>query len=139
VGILDRQILFSSAQAVTATAASTDVIDLGSVRDIGAGEPSAVLVQVTEAFDNLTSLGVTLQTSTTENFASPVQLTAGTIALADLTVGRKFSIGPIPGGVLRYLRLYFTVTGSAPTTGRITGGVAVAGAHQDTALYADSL
>jgi hypothetical protein len=137
VGILDRQILFSSAQAVTATAASTDVIDLGSVRDVGAGEPSTVLVQVTEAFDNLTSLTVALQTSTTENFASPVQLTAGTIALADLTVGRKFSIGPVPGGVLRYLRLYYTVTGTTPTVGKVTGGVT--GAHQDTTTFPDAV
>jgi hypothetical protein len=139
VSILDRQVLFSNEQAITTTAASTDIIDLGSTRDIGAGELSTVLVQVTTAFDNLTSLGVALQTASAENFASPVQLTAGTIALADLTVGRKFSIGPIPGGVLRYLRLYYTVTGSSPTVGKITAGVGVDGVHQDTALYADSL
>jgi hypothetical protein len=139
VSILDRQVLFSNDQAITATAASTDIIDLGSVRDVGAGEPSAVLVQVTTAFDNLTSLGVALQTASAENFASPVQLTAGTIALADLTVGRKFSIGPVPGGVLRYLRLYYTVTGSAPSVGKVTAGVAADGAHQDSTVYADSL
>jgi hypothetical protein len=67
------------------------------------------------------------------------QLTTGTIALASLTVGAKFSIGAVPRGVLRYLRLAYTVTGSAPSTGKVTAGVAVDGANQDTAIYADAL
>ena len=82
---------------------------------------------------------VALQTSSTENFASPVQLTAATIALASLTAGAKFSIGTIPRGALRYLRIYYTVTGSSPSVGKITAGVAVDGANQDTAIYADAL
>jgi hypothetical protein len=113
---LDRQILFSNEQAITASAASADVIDLGSSRDIGAGEPVMVLVQVTQSFDALTSL-----------------------PLASLTAGARFTAGPVPGGVLRYLRLYYTVTGSNPTTGKITAGCGVEGVHQDTAIYPDSL
>jgi hypothetical protein len=54
--VLDRQVLFSNDQAITATAASTDIIDLGSSpRDVGAGEMSTVLVLVTEAFNNLST------------------------------------------------------------------------------------
>jgi hypothetical protein len=139
MGYLDRQILFSSEQAITASAASTDVIDLGSSRDVGAGEPIMVLVQVTQAFDALTTLTVALQTSATENFASPVQLTAQTLALASLTAGAKFAIGPVPRGVLRYLRLYYTVTGTTPTAGKITAGAGTEGVHQDTAVYPDAL
>jgi hypothetical protein len=130
--------LFSNEQAITASAASTDIIDLGSSRDVGAGEMDTVLVQVVTSFDALTSLTVALQTSSTENFASPVQLTEATLSLASLTAGAKFSIGTVPRGVLRYLRLYYTVTGSSPTV-KITAGVAVDGVHQDTAIYADSL
>ena len=139
MSILDRQILFSNEQAITASAASTDVVDLGANRDIGAGEPLYVLVQVMQAFDNLTSLTIALQTSATENFASPVQLTARTVALASLTAGATFSVGPVPGGTLRYVRLYYTVTGTTPTTGKITAGIGVEGVHQDTAIYPDSL
>jgi hypothetical protein len=139
MSVLDRANLFSNDQAITATAASTDVIDLGSSpRDVGSGEPVTVLVQVTETFNNLTSLTATLQTSSTEAFSVPVQLTAATVALADLTVGRKFSIGAVPRGVLRYIRLAYTVTGSAPSTGKITAGLG-ADVHQDTAIYADAL
>ena len=135
MSILDRQVLFSNEQAITTTAASTDIIDLGSTRDIGAGELSTVLVQVTTAFDNLTTLGVALQTSSTEAFSVPIQLTAATLPLASLTAGARFPITTVPGGTLRYLRLYYTVTGSAPTTGKITAGVGVETVHQDTALY----
>ena len=66
-------------------------------------------------------------------------LAAGTIALASLVAGAKFSIGPVPGGVLRYLRLAYTVTGSAPSAGKITAGVGVDGVHQDTTVLPDSL
>jgi hypothetical protein len=45
----------------------------------------------------------------------------------------------LPGGVLRYIRLYFTVTGSAPSTGRITAGAGTETVHQDTAIYPDNL
>ena len=140
MSMLDRQNLFSNEQAITASAASTDVIDLGSSsRDVGAGETNEVLVQVVTTFDALTSLTVALQTASTENFASPVQLTAATIALASLVAGAKFSIGPVPRGTLRYLRLYYTVTGSSPTVGKVTSGIGVEGASQDTVIYADSL
>jgi hypothetical protein len=140
MSVLDRQILFSNEQAITASAASTDVIDLGTgSRDIGSGEVSTVLVQVVTSFDALTTLSVALQTASTENFASPIQLTAASLPLASLVAGAKFSITAVPEGTLRYLRLYYTVTGSAPSVGKITAGVAVDGVHQDTVVYADSL
>jgi hypothetical protein len=134
MSILDRLNLFSNDQAITASTASTDVVDLGSVRDVGAGETSTVLVLVTEAFNNLTDLTVAMQTSTTENFASPVQLTAATLPLASLTAGTRFPITTVPRGVLRYVRLYYTVTGTAPTTGRITAGLGTE-TVQDPAIY----
>ena len=62
-----------------------------------------------------------------------------TLPLADLAVGRRFPLTIVPRGVLRYLRLYYTVTGSSPTVGKITAGVGVETVHQDTAIYADSL
>jgi hypothetical protein len=44
-------------------------------------------------------LTATLQTSTTGNFASPVQLTAATLPLASLVVGAKFLITHVPESV----------------------------------------
>lgn len=51
--ITDKLLMFSEAQAVTNTAASTDVIDLGPIdgnrRDIGVGYPLEFWVLVNEA------------------------------------------------------------------------------------------
>jgi len=41
--VLDRRVLFSNDQAITASANSTDIIDLSSLRDISSGEPVIVL------------------------------------------------------------------------------------------------
>jgi len=44
-------------------------------------------------------------------------------------VGVKFQITTVPGSAMRYLRLYYTETGSAPTVGKITAGCGVDGIH----------
>ena len=49
--ILDSLLKFSDAQALTATADSTNVIDLSNDRDIGIGEPMALVVTVGVAAD----------------------------------------------------------------------------------------
>jgi hypothetical protein len=54
-------------------------------------------------------------------------------------VGAKFPITTVPGSAVRYLRLYYTVTGSAPSTGRIIAGCGVEVIHQNTTIYPDSL
>ena len=43
---LDGQNLYSDAQALTATAASTNLIDHGSDRDLGIGEPLVAVIVV---------------------------------------------------------------------------------------------
>ncbi|MFC5757373.1 MULTISPECIES: Bbp16 family capsid cement protein [unclassified Rhizobium] len=126
--IFDRQTLLSDAQAITATGPSTNVIHLGPVRagitrDIGKGEPIPFLIQVVEGFNNLTSLAVTIQTDDNEAFASPKAVLTTTLGLADLKAGRIIPPSHIPHGTDEaYLRLLYTVTGTAPTTGRITAG-----------------
>lgn len=133
--ILDMQTLFSDKQAITATGPSTNVVDLGAtgtvphsasalVRNVGRGTNIPLLVQVTEAFTNLTSLTVAIQQAADEAFTSPTTLTTQTIVLADLKPGRRFAHRVVPDGTSgRYLRLLYTVTGTAPTAGRITAGM----------------
>lgn len=130
--IFDRQTLFSDAQAVTADAASTNVIDLGPIatgiiRNVGKGKRIPLVIQVVEDFNTLTSLEVKVETDSADSFASPkVVATTGAIALADLKKGKRFSIDFIPRDTdERFVRLYYDVTGTAPTLGRITAGVAL--------------
>lgn len=140
--IFDKENLFSDAQAITATAASTNIIDLGAtgtvvgasaavVRDIGKGRPLPLRVQVTEAFNTLTSLKVDIEVDDNASFSSARVVDTQTILLAGLTLGAVFEgLKHVPVGVNeRYVRLNYTVAGAAPTLGKITAGI-VAG-HQE--------
>lgn len=133
--ILSNQQIFSDGQAITADAASTNTIDLGAtgtppfddaalVRDIGKGEPIPILIQVTEAFDNLTNLKISLQVDDNTSFSSATEVASETILLADLVAGKTTNMQCIPKGTNeRYMRLYYDVTGTAPTAGKITAAI----------------
>jgi hypothetical protein len=135
--IFDSTSLFSSAQAITASAASSNVIDLGQpgtvfgaatpiVRDIGKGEEIPIGLRVVESFNNLTSLTVTVETDDNAGFASPTTVfTSIAYPLADLASGARHLLpDEMPVGVNeRYVRLKYTVAGTAPTTGKITAGI----------------
>lgn len=134
--ITDATTLFSDSQAITATAASTNVVDLGATgtpagssvaltRDIGKSGQIPLLVEVTEAFNNLTSLAIAVQVATDAAFTSPVEVATRTYLLAELTLGKRLSFpAEFPEGTnLRYVRIRYTVTGTAPTTGKVWAGV----------------
>lgn len=138
----DTQALFSNEQAITATSASTHHYDrtaFGTVPyaasalapDMGSGEPMPLRIQVVETFNNLTSLTVAIQCDNDSSFASPKTVGEQVILLADLVAGKVADeLRYLPRGVTeRYVRLYYTVTGTAPTTGKVTAGVVAA--HQD--------
>ncbi|WP_243233400.1 Bbp16 family capsid cement protein [Klebsiella pneumoniae] len=121
--LLDQQALFSAAQAITATAASTNVIDTGSNKDVGKYGDIPLLIQVVEGFNNLTSLTVTVQTDDNSAFSSAADVLSMTIHLASLVLGYKSPVITLPMKMERYIRLNYTVTGTAPTTGKVTAGI----------------
>ena len=128
--ILDKESLFSDDQAITATAASTNVVDLGVSRDIGKGIPVPVLIQVTADFATLTSLTAEIQTSDDEAFSSSDTLaTSGAIAAADLVAGYQFPVQYMPINTKRYVRVNYTVAGTAPTAGTVTAGIVASHQH----------
>lgn len=133
--IFSEQLLFSDDQAITASAASTNIIDLGATsipphdaaaltRDVGVGSKSCLLIQVTEAFNTLTSLDIALQKDTTSAFSSPTTIWTENLLLAELTVGARALWEHLSKQTdERYLRLNYTVNGINPTTGKITAGI----------------
>lgn len=134
--ILDNTAIFSDAQAITADAGSTNVIDTGArgtafghasalTADLGKGTDVMIACNVVEAFNNLTSLTISVQVDDTAAFSSPKEVASKTYALADINSTKQLSFpASIPEGAdERYLRLYYDVTGTAPTTGKITAGV----------------
>lgn len=136
--IMDRTALFSNAQAITADAASANIIDLSATgtvygagsaltRDIGPGRSIPLFVGVVETFTNLTSMVIKVQTDTTAAFSTPKDVfTSPSYTLAQLAVGAKENLLPdsIPWGTdEEFVRLYYDITGSAPDAGKITAGV----------------
>ena len=123
---LDSQAIFSDAQEIKASAASTNVVEIskpnGKLSEVAFGKDIPLLIQVVEDFAGLTSLKVGVQTSDDETFSSPVTLVEATLALADLKAGKKFPIKSVPSGNKGYMRLYYTVTGTG-TAGKITAGI----------------
>jgi hypothetical protein len=135
--IIDRVTLFSNDQAITGSTASTDMFDLRVDADIGAGAMITLVIQPTADFNNLTSLGVAVQVSNSFAFGSPETVLETSLPLASLVAGRRFPIGSVPRGMKRYMRLYYTITGTNPTTGTIVAAAVLSG--QDTAVFPDAV
>jgi len=130
--ILDSQLLFSDAQAITADAVGTNVIDLGVDRSIGNGEPLCVVFTVDVAADQTT--GDEDYTFEVEYASNAGQTTgrqligrrafeSGTPTApaqdADLLVAGFTFFIPIPPTALteseRFLGIRYDVTGTTPT------------------------
>ncbi|WP_427022826.1 Bbp16 family capsid cement protein [Enterobacter kobei] len=126
--ILDKLLMFSEAQAVTAGGASTDVIDLapidGTRRDIGVGYPLEFWANVntTATAAGAATLNVQLQTSP-DNSTWTTLYDSGTLALAALTAGKRLFSAKVPAGVQRYLRVNYVVGTGPLTAGAFTSGI----------------
>jgi hypothetical protein len=133
--IISNQDILSDGQAITATVASTNVIDIGAAgtpfgapaavgRDLG-NIPDLIDVdcRVTQAFNNLTSLKVALEGS--DDNATFTEVASRTYLLAEINSTRRleFPSNLIRGVNKRYLRLNYTVTGTAPTTGKVFAAI----------------
>lgn len=110
---IDSLLQFSDAQALTATAASTNVIDLGSDRDVGVGRPLWIVVSVAVAAVGTGTYQIDLQTDDNASFSSPTSIASVTPAPASLVAGARLVIG-MPFTNERYLRLNYTLAGTTP-------------------------
>lgn len=133
--VLDKNTMFSDAQAITASAPSTNVIDLGALGKTAFGgnqlkmnvghKRIPLLIQVVEDFATLTSLKVAVESDDNSGFSSAKEILSETIAVADLKAGYSSVIDKLPRIKERYVRINFTVNGSNATAGKITAGIAL--------------
>ena len=115
---IDAQNLFSDAQALSATAASTNVIDLGIDGNLGIGEMMAVMISVDVAADDSDAdetYVVAIETDDNDAFASAAELGSLTIVRGAAAGVRKVFILPKSEDVERYVRLNFTLGGTTPS------------------------
>jgi hypothetical protein len=130
MAFVDYENLYSSDQAITATAASENIIDHGddssriaAYRELG--KKSEVVAFVTEDFATNDGLTIALQSCNSSDFSSSAVTTHSSklVALAALVKGAPIEIGEIPNDALQYTRLYYTVSGSSATAGKIHAGI----------------
>lgn len=127
--ILDKQNLISEDQAITVSAAGTNVIDLGD-DDALTNTPNEkgafceVLFQVTTAFAGGTSLKVDLcnEADASITDASGSVVGSAVIATATLVAGYQFAVRMPRTLALRYLGAFYTVVGTM-SAGNLTAAI----------------
>jgi len=118
----DNNLVLSSAQAVTATVVSTNIIDQ-LAPGAAYGTECWVRFLIRTGFGGTGTVQFELQSATDAAFTTPVSmfLTAA-IAVATLVAGYIPARVKLPLGELRYLRANYTTSGS-PTTGTIDADI----------------
>lgn len=131
--IIDSQLQFANAQAITsASAASENIVDISVARDIGAGNQRLYLVVA--CVETMVGAGATvtpsLRTSATATAAAPAGDLNGTVntiptsatAFAALTAAGTQQVIPLPpnSGYLRYIDVYFTLASGTLSAGKFS-------------------
>lgn len=130
--ITDAENTLSASQAVTATAFSTNTIDLSQARDVGAGEEVNIYVNVEQTVTaaGAATLNIQVVTSANANLSTPTIIgQTDAIPKANLPIGSQIII-PVPRSFInqlgqRYLGLQYTVSTGPLTAGIFSAGVAL--------------
>jgi hypothetical protein len=146
--IIDDRLEVSDSQAVTATAVSTDIIDLGPVltttttRDVANGRQLFLVIQCDTTTAAAGAATVTFSLESDDNTgltSATVHATSAAIGKATLVAGYQLVI-PVPAGQKnfeRYLGVRYTVA-----TGPLTAGAFsafVTDSIQNSPTYADAI
>lgn len=116
--IIDAQNLFSNAQTVSATAASTNVVDLGP------GKIGGSLVRLFVAGDTGSGAGtvtVALQSCATAAGTYVTHFTSGAVAGTAMANGYQVLSIPLPADCEQYVKLAYTVSGTF--SAKLTAGL----------------
>jgi hypothetical protein len=109
--IRDAQLILSNGQAITTTADSTNIVDLGDTRR-GQGEPLFLDCHVRAAFNAGTSIKADLQDSADGTTFASTGLTSAVVSTANAKAGVTLIKCGIPVAVRRYVKIVYTVVGT---------------------------
>lgn len=108
--LLDQNAVLSEEQAISATAPSTQTMDLTAAGNAVPGSLFFV-ARVAAAFTGEGTLKIALQTAADSSFTNPVELVGATYGASLLgTKDQTLCAVPLPSGVKRYVRAYYTVS-----------------------------
>jgi len=114
--LIDKRLEFADAQALTATGASTNVIDFSRDRNVGRGRDLYLVVQVDVAADDANAdetYSVALQTDDNAAHSSATELLSFSIARGAVAGTRV--VQRVPNDNERYMRLNVTLGGTTPS------------------------
>lgn len=125
--IMDAQLLFSDAQAVTAAAASDNYLNLSAVRNLGVGKQLFLVVVCDVAMTDSgtdSTLAVALETDSTTSFTPDATRTLFTFAAGSAAGTKKVAaLGPDDLN-LQYAQLKYTPANGNLSTGSFTAFIA---------------
>lgn len=136
----------NTAVAVTASRQSTNIIDLLTNRDIGAGNYVEFHVQILQTFLTLTSLTIAFQAAITSGGTYVTLMQTAPIPVASLVAGTEFKykvpmyqLLELPttnnGLPYQFLALQYTVGGSNATAGSVFSYMTGGGDQPTTVQY----
>ncbi|MBQ8844232.1 MAG: hypothetical protein IKB61_03770 [Elusimicrobiaceae bacterium] len=115
--LIDATLVLSDKQALTSSCASENIIDQAAAGDSCAH--AMVVAQTVEDFAGLNGLKISLQTSDQSDFGVWKDLAEASFETEDLKGGKTLLKMVLPLGAKRYIRGYYSVTGTA-TAGKLS-------------------
>jgi hypothetical protein len=139
---LDAQNLYSDKQSVAATAVSTNIIDHGADRNLGIGEPLALVIVVTTVLDAGNAdetYSAQLQTDDNAAFSSATSVGGAVSLPRGSAAGTKFVfVLPSDTSIERFTRVNYTVGGITPS-GNVTAFLTALSMVHNDVHYADAI
>lgn len=128
MGLIDAKLQFSSAQAITSAADSTNYVDLDVARDIAVGTPLYLMLNVTTAFTDGSSdstLTVTAEFDSTTTFTPDYSYVVATLpALSAAGTVVYIPLHAIPGATkYRYMQVSYAPNSGDLTTGSVSAQI----------------
>lgn len=142
--IIDKELEFSDAQAVTASAISENVVDTGALpvtKDIGEGAQLFLVIQVDTAATaaGAATVDFSVESDSTADLATSasVHTSTGPIGKAVLVAGYQVIIPLPPGDYEQYLGVRYTVATGPLTAGNFSAFMTPN--PQNNKIYPDAL
>lgn len=129
----DAQDLFSNAQAITATAVSTNIVDANAVdnvlKDLGTGKPMYLVLTCSETFVSTGSstLTITLESDSTSDLATSATVHNTTVAIPKASLVANMEpivlVMQLAPTYERYVGVRYTVGVANFTAGKLTAAL----------------